>query len=271
MINRQNGNFTVILNEIVNNKKLSAKAKGIYLYLQSKKDGWQFYESEIITNFTDGQRSIRAGLQELIDSGLLLKYQPSGQGFQKALWILNPTKQDYKEYGLAFRADTKRDNTKCADTKSTTNNTNKNKTNSNNTNTKEIVATAPKSPSSKKKVMFNDEDMGLAITMYQNLLAMNGGFKKPDLEKWANEFRLMRQIDHRTPEKMDTFLRLLATGTERLWEFWRGNILSPNSMRKNYDKVVTQYRKDEVDTKKVMNQNIPLSERMEAMADKMRA
>ena len=70
MINRQNGNFTVISNKVISNPLLSAKAKGIYIYLQSKPDGWQFYEIEIINNFTDGKRSIRAGIQELIDLNL---------------------------------------------------------------------------------------------------------------------------------------------------------------------------------------------------------
>jgi len=135
MINRQNGNFTIILNEIVDNEKLSAKAKGIYLYLQSKKDGWQFYESEIVKNFTDGVRSIRAGVQELLDAKLLLKYQErgSGAGFNKSLWILNPTEDDYKEYDTKC-VDTKRDDTLCEDTKPATNKTNSNKTNNNKTN-----------------------------------------------------------------------------------------------------------------------------------------
>ena len=117
----------------------------------------------------------------------------------------------------------------------------------------------------KKKVMFTDEDMGLAATMYHNLLAMNESMKKPDLEKWANEFRLMREIDHRKVGGMDNFLNSLAT-ENGMWEFWRGNILSPKSMRKNYDQVIAQYRKDVVNTNKVVNQNIPLNQRVSALA-----
>ncbi len=136
-----------------------------------------------------------------------------------------------------------------------------------NTYIKESVASAPSLPLSrqKKKVMYSDDDMGLAVTMYHNFLATNDGFKKPDLEMWANEFRLMREIDNRTVEKMDNFLNSLALDDDNMWQFWRGNILSPKSMRKNYDKVVNQYKKDIVDKDKVVNQNIPLSERVSAL------
>lgn len=150
--------------------------------------------------------------------------------------------------------------TKCSETKGTNTITN--------TDTKEIVATAPDTPprKQKKKAMFTDEDMGLAVTMYHNILAMNEGYKKPDLEMWANEFRLMREIDKRTVEGMDNFLNSLATDDDRMWEFWRGNILSPKSMRNNYDKVVSQYRRDVVDKKKAVNQNIPIAERVQALS-----
>jgi len=133
---------------------------------------------------------------------------------------------------------------------------------------KESVATAPKPslPKQKKKVMYTDEDMGLAYTMYHNILAMNEGFKAPDLEVWANEFRLMREIDNREVYKMDNFLNSLATD-DNIWAFWRGNILSPKSMRKNYDTVVSQYRRDVVNMQKAVNQDIPIANRMEALAN----
>ena len=131
----------------------------------------------------------------------------------------------------------------------------------------ESVASAPQPLSSqKKKVMYSDEDMALAVTMHYNITQLTGSKKKVDLEKWANEFRLMREIDRRDVAKMDNFLHMLATNEENMWQFWRGNILSPASMRKNYDKVVAQYRRDVVDAGKSANPNIPLSERVSALS-----
>ena len=122
----------------------------------------------------------------------------------------------------------------------------------------------------KQKVSFKKSHYALALTMYHNLLAINESFKKPDLAKWANEFRLMEEMDGRTLEKMDNFLDLLATSDERMWEFWRGNILSPTSMRRNYDKVVAQYRRDIVNSKKVVDTSIPLNERIKALSSNKR-
>lgn len=130
-----------------------------------------------------------------------------------------------------------------------------------------VIDTEPPIKKQKKKAMFTDEDMGLAATMYHNILAMNEGYKKPDLEMWANEFRLMRDIDKRTVEGMDNFLNSLATDDDNMWVFWRGNILSPKSMRKNYDQVVSQYRRDVVDKKKAVNQNIPIADRVKALSN----
>lgn len=130
-----------------------------------------------------------------------------------------------------------------------------------------IDAEAPRpSRSKKRKLAFSDVDMALAIKMDTNIKAITGSTKKTDIEKWANDFRIMRQIDGRSPEKMDNFLNLLATGDETMWEFWRGNILSPSSMRKNYDKVSAQYKRDVVDTSKISDPSISLSDRVAALA-----
>ena len=45
---------------------ISAKAKGILLYLLSRPDDWKVYQSEVAKHFTDGIKSIRCGIQELM-------------------------------------------------------------------------------------------------------------------------------------------------------------------------------------------------------------
>lgn len=65
--------FSAIPNKLVNDTKLSWKAKGVYCYLASKPDGWQFYENEITNNASDGKDSTRTAIQELIDNGWLVR------------------------------------------------------------------------------------------------------------------------------------------------------------------------------------------------------
>lgn len=52
-------------------KTLSFKAKGILVYLLSRPDDWQVYESEIIKHSRDGKDSVRNGIKELIEEGYI--------------------------------------------------------------------------------------------------------------------------------------------------------------------------------------------------------
>ena len=66
-------NFTRVPNEVVNDSNLSAKAKGIFLYLISKPDDWNFYVDQITTAFSDGKTAIQSGIKELEKSGYLVR------------------------------------------------------------------------------------------------------------------------------------------------------------------------------------------------------
>lgn len=76
---RKKSNFTIVSNGIVFNKNISMKAKGIYLYLCSRPDGWDFYLSEIASNCTEGTKAIRTGLRELEDAGYLARERVNGE------------------------------------------------------------------------------------------------------------------------------------------------------------------------------------------------
>ena len=66
-------------NEIIFNPNLSLKAKGLWLYMNSKPEGWHFASERIADECSDGITSIRAGLKELADAGLL-KWKKQGDG-----------------------------------------------------------------------------------------------------------------------------------------------------------------------------------------------
>ena len=67
----QASNFTTVQNSIINCPNLSIKAKGLYLYLFSKPDDWDFCESRIAKDHKDGRDSVRSGIKELICAGLI--------------------------------------------------------------------------------------------------------------------------------------------------------------------------------------------------------
>ena len=58
-------NFSVIGNECLREKGLSAKAKGVYAYLMTLPDDWKIHRNELLTHFTDGKHSIQSAFREL--------------------------------------------------------------------------------------------------------------------------------------------------------------------------------------------------------------
>ncbi len=58
-------------NELLNKKDVSLKAKGLFGYLQSKPDGWEFSKERIIKQTKDGISSVKSAFKELKEHGYL--------------------------------------------------------------------------------------------------------------------------------------------------------------------------------------------------------
>ena len=80
---RTTGNFATIDKEYISNTQLSAKGKSIMTYMLSRPDDWQFYASEIVTHFKEGQSFVDSGLKELESLGYIsrIKRRVEGQKF----------------------------------------------------------------------------------------------------------------------------------------------------------------------------------------------
>lgn len=70
--------FTQIANSVLNDKKLSFKAKGVFGYLYSKPDGWDFSADRISKDSIDGVKSVSASLKELEKQGYLSRKRQHG-------------------------------------------------------------------------------------------------------------------------------------------------------------------------------------------------
>ena len=69
VVKNKDNPYVMINKDMVNDNRLSARAKGILLYILSKPDNWQIYESEVTKHFRDGLKSIKSGFKELISLG----------------------------------------------------------------------------------------------------------------------------------------------------------------------------------------------------------
>ncbi|MCY8987995.1 Replication protein O [Bacillus atrophaeus] len=82
-------------------------------------------------------------------------------------------------------------------------------------------------------------DMENAEYLFEEILRNIPDAKKPNLEKWANEFRLIRERDKRTDKQIKYLIKWSQQDS-----FWKTNILSPASLRKQFDRLVTKIKSD---------------------------
>jgi hypothetical protein len=68
--------FTQIRNALFRDARLSAKAKGIFGFISTHRDGWGVTPESIAASMTDGVSAIRSGLRELEALGYLVREQP---------------------------------------------------------------------------------------------------------------------------------------------------------------------------------------------------
>lgn len=79
---------------------------------------------------------------------------------------------------------------------------------------------------------YTDDDFKMAEWMWGRVQKLNPTAKAPSLEKWADTIRLMREIDNRTLQDIGA-----AFDWANKDSFWCSNILSPEKLRKQYDKL----------------------------------
>lgn len=89
-----------------------------------------------------------------------------------------------------------------------------------------------KAATTSKKTKFTDEDMKLAEWMAGRVNKLTEREKKHPLESWANTIRLMREQDGLELSDITA-----AFDFANKHHFWAKNILSPDKLRKQYDKL----------------------------------
>ena len=66
--------FSIIDNRIIENKKISFKARGLLIYMLAKPDDWKFYPDELAKHSDkDGVKAINTALQEIESVGYLVR------------------------------------------------------------------------------------------------------------------------------------------------------------------------------------------------------
>ena len=95
IVNKSRENpYVQVLKNFLGDDRISWKAKGLFSYLLSKPDNWVVRENDLIKQSTDGRDSIRAGVEELIKYGYVVKVERREKGkFVGMEWILHESPQ----------------------------------------------------------------------------------------------------------------------------------------------------------------------------------
>lgn len=84
--------YATIPNELVNSTQISLKAKGLFAYIQSKPDGWDFSAERIANQVKEGLPAVMSALKELEVNGYLIRHRYiSENGHRLVEYILHDT------------------------------------------------------------------------------------------------------------------------------------------------------------------------------------
>lgn len=72
---RERSNFSQVPNTAIQDSRLSMRAKGIYAYIYSKPDNWNFSTNRIAEDCTECVRTIKTTVQELESAGYLHRHK----------------------------------------------------------------------------------------------------------------------------------------------------------------------------------------------------
>ena len=87
----------------------------------------------------------------------------------------------------------------------------------------------------RSKLRFDEADFDTAGWMLGKIRVLLPNGKDPNLESWANTIRLMREQDNHTAAEIRAVF-----GWANADSFWQSNVLSPDKLRKQYDRLALQ-------------------------------
>ena len=91
--------FTTTSNTIIRDERLTWKARGIFNYLWSMPDDWDFYAKEVAKHAKDGIHSLDSGLEELAEYGYLerTRLRDKKGRFGAPVWVLHDDPADVQK------------------------------------------------------------------------------------------------------------------------------------------------------------------------------
>lgn len=252
---QKSDNYVVMNRTVLNDARLSWKAKGILVYMLSMPDDWTFYMDELVQHATDGERSFRAGFKELQDCGYVVR-RPIREGQRIKAWetIVHEVPQD--DSLLCGFEDVQKQQVQNEDVQklhvqnsrllSTDTNQVLKELNTENNQVlkKEKEQEQEPKPKEKKKEpsrkqVFDDSsfELQMANLLFDKIKSDVPTFRKPNLQAWADQVRLMHQQDGLSEQQIEYLINWATSNS-----FWKANILSTKKLRDKATTLIMQIK-----------------------------
>ena len=223
-LKKPNQGWAWIPNTILQNPNLTLKAKGLWIHLNSKPEGWSFSIERIAAEQADGRDAVRSAIHELETIGLLTRTRRSvGTGWEDEYELRTTPKNGITNVGKSYVGKShigKPDDI-----------IKHNIVKQNIVKQKNIMP-APAKPAPARQIP--EEAKKLAQRLHKWIIK-----NKPDRkiqngweDRWAEDIDKMNRIDGRSWEAIAACIDWSQRD-----DFWRQNILSGENLRKHYDRM----------------------------------
>lgn len=107
----------------------------------------------------------------------------------------------------------------------------------------------------KPKKVYDEESppYKLADYLFKRILSVNPDINRPDIQKWADTMRKIVELDKHDLHEVSRVIKWASSDT-----FWQGVMLSPESLRRNWNKITMQMKKENEPRYKPNNKLIQL-------------
>src|SRR5699024_6164264 len=205
----------------------------IMTYLLSLPDDWVVNLDEIKRNATDGESSFRSGWKELVSAGYVSKQQGKDEKTKKINRRETMIKEMPKEKKTHNVEANNVENHNVESQQGENHQVENHKLQSTEVLSTDIQST--NKSTSRSKLKFETHHVKLAELLYKEILHNIPQHKKPNLESWANDFRLMMEIDKREGKEIQELILFSQSH-----DFWYKNILSAGKLREKYDVLILE-------------------------------
>lgn len=214
--------YVMVNTDLIRDNSISPECRWLIIYLLSNKEGWQVKTKQIISHLEGhcGRDKVRSLVKEAIEAGYIKREDTSHGNLRRCIYFVSETPKFKKSFPRTdFQGPGAEGPANKGDKVVSSSSKEEHK--------KEQYNICPTSSSSSA-----DAEL-LTDFFIKKIKERKPDFKDPNREKWTKEFDRMIRIDKRMPEEIKSAIIWAAEDN-----FWKANCLSPESLRKNYDKFV---------------------------------